>query len=119
MEPEDASVLRDMANAIADGIERPLTFLHLPVPRNRTDGDYFAPLRTMRLPEETELYLGLVHHTDGVEGTRERIEVARRHVDRDFGVGTECGFGRREPETISELMRVHAQVADGVTGAAV
>jgi hypothetical protein len=118
MEPEDASVLRDMANAIAGGIQRPLNFLHIPVPRNRTDGDYFEPLRTMHLPEETELYLGLVHFTDGVQGTRNRIEVARAYVDRDFGVGTECGFGRRPPETIAELMRVHAEVAARVVEAA-
>ncbi len=117
MEPEDASVLRDMANGVADGIARPLTFLHLPVPRDRTDGDFFAPLASMRLPAETELYLGLVHHTDGVEGTRRRIDAARRHVDRDFGVGTECGFGRRSPATVSELMQVHAQVAEPVAGA--
>jgi hypothetical protein len=117
MEPQDATVLRDMANGIADGIARPLSFLHLPVPRDRTDASYFEPLRTMRLPEETELYIGLVHFTDGVEGTRARIEVARGHVDRDFGVGTECGLGRRSPETIAELMRVHAQVADPVDGA--
>ena len=48
----------------------PISSPHLPVPRNRTDEVYFAPLRTLRLHPETELYLGLVHYTDGIEGTR-------------------------------------------------
>jgi hypothetical protein len=30
---------------------------------------------------------------------------------RDFSIGTECGFGRRDPATIPELLRIHAQVA--------
>ena len=38
----------------------------------------FAPLRDLHLHPETELYLGLVHYTDGVEGARKRIETARR-----------------------------------------
>ena len=57
----------------------------------------------------TELYLGLIHMSDGVEGTRRRIDAAMRHVQR-FGVGTECGFGRRPPDTIPALMELHAAV---------
>src|SRR2546430_3323840 len=51
---------------------------HLPVPRDRTDPAYYAPLAALRLRPETELYLGLVHATDGVEGSARRMEVARR-----------------------------------------
>jgi hypothetical protein len=28
----------------------------------------------------------------------------------DFGIATECGFGRRAPETILDLLRLHAQL---------
>ena len=28
-----------------------------------------------------------------------------------FGVATECGLGRRPPETIHDLLRLHAQIA--------
>ncbi|HEY7065870.1 MAG TPA: hypothetical protein VII06_30625 [Chloroflexota bacterium] len=111
-EPTDTSVLVEVANAIAAGLTRPLTWLHLPVPRDRDDAAYFAPLRGLRLPPETELYLGLVHHTDGVDGTRRRIATAERVVPA-FGIGTECGFGRRPPETVPELLRIHAAVARG------
>jgi hypothetical protein len=30
---------------------------------------------------------------------------------KDYAIGTECGFGRREPATIAPLLRVHAQAA--------
>ena len=69
-----------------------------------------TPLRDLRLHPETELYLGLVHATDGAEGTRRRIATAQRVV-AEFGVATECGMGRRPPETIPALLRTHAEVA--------
>jgi len=72
---------------------------------------YFLPLRALRLQPQTELCLGLVHHTDGVEGTRRRLATASRHAAR-FSIATECGFGRRDPATIPELLRIHAAVAD-------
>jgi hypothetical protein len=30
----------------------------------------------------------------------------------NFSVATECGFGRRKPDTIPELLRIHAAIAD-------
>lgn len=80
------------------------------VPRNRTDDAYFALLRRLRLHPETELYLGLVHFTDGVAGTRRRIAAAQKVV-ADFGVATECDMGRRNSETIPELLHIHSEVA--------
>ena len=82
----------------------------MPVPRDRDDDAYFAPLRRLRLPPHTELCLGLVHHTDGVAGTRRRLAAAEKHV-QNFSIATECGFGRRPPATIPELLRIHAEVA--------
>ncbi len=109
-EPEDTSKLVKIANALAAGLDRPLNWIHLPVPRNRTDEAYFAPLKELKLKLETELYLGLVHYTDGVEGTRQRIAAAQKVIS-NFGVATECGLGRRPAQTIPDLMRIHAQVA--------
>ena len=59
---------------------------------------------------ETELCLGLVHHTDGTPGTRKRLATAERYAKR-FSVATECGFGRRDPETIPDLLRIHSEIA--------
>ena len=113
-EPEDTGKLVKVANAIGAAIRRPINWIHLPVPRNRSDGAYYAPLHHLHLSPETELYLGVVHFTDGVQGTLERIKVAQQFVS-DFGVATECGFGRRPPDTIPALLRIHSQVAEPVS----
>ncbi|MGH7323727.1 MAG: hypothetical protein ACREJ9_03675 [Candidatus Rokuibacteriota bacterium] len=109
-EPADAGKLVDVANALAASLGRPLNWIHLPVPRDRVDEAYYAPLRELRLRPETELYLGLVHHTDGVDGTARRMEIARRFIS-GFGIATECGWGRRPPATIPELLRIHGELS--------
>jgi hypothetical protein len=115
VEPTDMGDMVEFANHVSRQIRRPIALIHMPVPRDRTDDAYFAPLQRLKLRPETELCLGLVHHTDGIEGTRRRLATARRHVPRGashFSIATECGFGRRDPKTISELLRIHAVVAD-------
>src|SRR5262249_59474800 len=109
-EPADTRKLVDVANVLAGSLGRPLNWIHLPVPRNGVDEAYYAPLGELRLRAETELYLGLVHHTDGVEGTRRRIDVAGRFAS-GFGIATECGWGRRAPATIPELLRIHRELS--------
>ena len=98
-EPADAGRLVRVANALAASLGRPLNWIHLPVPPERFDEAYYAPLRELRLRPETGLYLGVVHHTDGVEGTRRRMAVARQFVS-GFGVATEsAGVAARPPPT--------------------
>ncbi|MCY3568128.1 MAG: hypothetical protein OXH38_05840 [Chloroflexi bacterium] len=110
VQPADTSKLVAIANGVAAGLDRPLNWIHMPVPRDRSDDVYFAPLKDLRLHPETELYLGLVHITDGADGAAPRIEAARRFV-ADFGVATECGFGRRPAKTIPALLDLHAELA--------
>ena len=110
IEPIDARQLVEVSNGLARAIKRRLNFIHLPVPLSRTDDAYFAPLADLKLGAETELYLGLIHATDGVEGTRKRIETARRYV-KDFGYATECGISRaRKPEMVRSLLSVYRDV---------
>jgi hypothetical protein len=110
VEPTDMGDMVAMANRLAAGIKRPIQLIHMPVPRDRSDDAYFAPLKNLKLKPATQLSLGLVHHTGGVAGTRQRLAAAERHVS-DFSIATECGFGRRRPETIPELLRIHAEAA--------
>jgi hypothetical protein len=112
-EPDDTTLLVRVANALSERVQRSIEWIHLPVPRGRDDVAYYAPLKNLKLRPGTELYLGLVHLTDGEEGTRRRIAAAQSAVS-EFGVATECGFGRRPAETVAPLMRVHAAVADPV-----
>ena len=112
VEPTDMGDMVEFANRVSRQIKRPIELIHMPVPRNRADDAYFAPLQRLQLSPATELCLGLVHHTDGVEGTQRRLQTAKRYA-QNFSIATECGFGRRDPATIAELLRIHATVADG------
>jgi methionine synthase II (cobalamin-independent) len=111
IEPLDASVLRDFANALSEKITRPLNWIHMPIPIERDDDAYFAPLAGLRLQPQTQLYLGLVHQEDGVDGARGRMNAARRYVS-SFGVATECGLGRLPKEIIPDLLDLHREVAE-------
>jgi hypothetical protein len=111
VEPESLALAVDLANAISAGIGRSIELIHMPVPRGRNDDDYFAPLHRLALRDETRVSLGLVHYTDGAEGTRRRIMTAEKFLPR-FLIATECGFGRRPPQTIPGLLAIHAEVAE-------
>jgi len=110
IEPEDAGKLVEMANTLAEHVDRPITYFHVPVPANRSDDSYFKPLTALQLSSKTELYLGLVH-ADGVENTRKRISVASIYVS-DFGIATECGIARsRSPALVKEIIKIYAEVS--------
>lgn len=110
IEPTDMGDMVDYANRLAGQLKRPITQIHMPVPRERSDAAYFAPLQRLKLAPATRLCLGLVHYTDGLDGTKQRLDAARQFV-RDFGIATECGFGRRDPSTIPALLHIHAEAA--------
>lgn len=112
-EPTDTVRMVEVYHRLARAIHRQITWLHMPIPRDRDDDAYFSPLRNLQLKFDTQLYLGLIHLTDGIEGAKRRSAAAKRVVS-DFGVATECGFGRRPPETIPDLLRLHRMVAQQV-----
>ncbi|WP_193596940.1 hypothetical protein [Microbacterium sp. YJN-G] len=110
IEPADAGTLVRYANAVIAASARPLTWLHLPVPIDRDDEAYFAPLAG--LAPVAELYLGLVHSEDGAEGAQHRIAAASRFAPA-FGVATECGIGRAPAGTTEGILETHAAVSSG------
>jgi hypothetical protein len=103
--PKDTAIMVEISNGLIDRLSRRLDFLHLPVPQDRTDAAYYAPLRDLRLPAATMLYLGLIHHDDAT-GDQARIAAAAAVVPA-FGIATECGWGRSDPEKIPELLAAH------------
>ena len=98
VEPTDMADMVEFANRLSRNITRPIDLIHMPVPRNRADDAYFEPLKRLALRPETQLCLGLVHYTDGIEGTKRRLATAKKYAN-NFAIGTECGFGRRDPRT--------------------
>ena len=110
IEPPDLKDCVRMAHAAVRSAGRRFDYLQMPVPRNRSDDAFFEPLRDLDIGD-TKLYIGLVHHTDGVEGTLKRVAAFKRHYSGPYGVATECGWGRRQKETIPALLRIHREVA--------
>ena len=109
LEPRDMGPMVAVANAMANSIERPLQYIHMPVPIARNDEAYFTPLKDLRFPGE--LYLGVIHAADGVEGTKKRMATATKYVAK-FGIACECGIARaRKPELVRRLLELHAAAA--------
>lgn len=100
----------ESASDIRQRVARPIDFLHLPVPRHRTDRDYFRPLAELEGFERSSLYLGLIHHGDP-DGDRARIATARVFADA-FGVASECGWGRTDPGRLPGLLESHRRAAE-------
>ena len=112
--PRDLGMLVDMTRAIRRSLRRRLDFLHVPVPKERSDPAYFRPLERLEGEPATALYLGLIHHADA-EGDAARIATAQTFV-RDFGIASECGWGRTDPERVPGLLESHRRAAERLAG---
>ncbi len=127
---QDNAVLVDTANAISRRVTRPVSYFHIPLIPEHEESDY-AELKRLDLRPGTKLYLGLLNFSDGMEGARSRIAMARTVVP-DFGIAWYCGLGRpteghgsgsplRPPaipalrrataDTIGEALELHRQAA--------
>lgn len=111
VEPASTKAMVDLCNGVLAKLRHPVSFVHMPVPIERADDAYYEPLQALRLPEVTELYLGLVHDADGVAGTLARVAVAQRHYGR-FGIAAECGFGRRPSADVAKILATHVEVLE-------
>lgn len=110
VQPKHAAILVEMMEGIVAATRRRVDFLHIPVPKDRGDEAYYAPLRAWKRPAGLTLYLGLLHHDDDA-GDRARVAMARRFVD-DFGLSAECGWGRTEPGRLPGLLKGHRVAAE-------
>jgi len=109
-EPDDLGMCVSVANAISLQVTRRIDFVHMPVPVNRTDDAYYAPLDHLFLPLETEIVLGLVHDNQDLDGNLARVYAAKAHLD-EFSISTECGLGRRDRADMPALMSLLAELA--------
>ena len=109
IQPTDTTNLVAVADGIFNRVQREIAFLHLPVPIDRDDDTYFAPLGALNLPAPTKLYLGLLHHQDLREGAERRIAAAARHVT-GFGLACECGMQNKPRESIKPLLALHREL---------
>lgn len=125
---QDNNVLVDAANAVIARLQRPMTYIHIPVIPAHTQADYDV-FKRLRLPQGAKLFIGLINLGDGLEGAKKRIVLAERAID-DFGIATFCGLGhapegrmgmyrdrgvpalrRATPQTLDEVLRLHREAA--------
>ena len=103
--PRDMGVMVGLANGVRQALRRRIDFLHMPVPKDRTDAGYVKPLTALAGFGDTAIYLGLIHHDDR-PGDLARIAAARA-VLPVFGVASECGWGRTDPQRVAGLLESH------------
>lgn len=115
VEPLDTDLLTEFANDVIDILKTThrVRWVHMPVPRDRTDEAYFKPLRKLKLSDETLLYLGLIHANDET-GTEKRLAMASSVYGKPFGVATECGLGRTPVEELDSILSIAKRVSSPV-----
>jgi hypothetical protein len=101
-----------LSNETVRQAPRSVDYVHMPVIRD-PDEAFFAPLGDLDIGE-TRVFLGLIHHTDGVDRFRERVHLARRHLP-SFGIGSVCGYGRVDKSELPTALRVHHDCATVLT----
>ncbi|KAK8215733.1 hypothetical protein IWZ01DRAFT_524649 [Phyllosticta capitalensis] len=111
VEPADLGLAVEIANAVTQAARREVDWWHLPVPKERSDGAYFAPLRALDVGR-AELFLGLVHAEDE-EGTWRRLRAAREVLgeEREVGVASECGLGRTPADKLQSIAEISTKVS--------
>ncbi|KAI5456111.1 hypothetical protein BGZ63DRAFT_367562 [Mariannaea sp. PMI_226] len=111
-EPTSLGPVADLYQHIMEVSPRSVQWMHCPVPLSAMGNldDFFKPLSTLSHQlalDHTKLYLGLVHPHD-LDGTRERVAAAEKVV-KEFGIATECGWGRiqnqNDIESIMDICR--------------
>ena len=109
-EPDDLGMCIKVANELKKTVSRQINFLHMPVPVDRVDDDYYEPLIDLEMDPATEVFLGLLHDTDSTNGNVNRLSIASKYL-REFGIASECGLGRREPKDMVKIIEHHAEVS--------
>ena len=112
VQPSDLSLLVDLANGIMKVVNpvHHVAYLHMPVPKGRTDGPFFSALKDLKL-NDTKLHLGVVHAHD-MAGTKDRLEAASRVYPSIAGVSTECGLGRTSEEGLKSVLEISASITE-------
>jgi hypothetical protein len=111
IEPLDAESMVSLGNELAKHAGHQVAYVHMPVPIARDDDAFFAPFKSLTLPANCELYLGLVHAADGAEGAIKRARSAKKVISK-FGIASECGLGRaKTPADVRKILDLHGEVA--------
>lgn len=114
-EPTSLQAVVDRGLILFDKSPHPIKYFHLPIPvSTMSDLDSFLePLKQLQPKlnaHDTEVYLGVVQYNDP-EGTKKRIEAAGK-VLSEFGICSECGWGRTPADQIDDIMTLTRELSD-------
>ncbi|MCM6786560.1 hypothetical protein NDR87_09350 [Nocardia sp. CDC159] len=90
----NATGLAEIWNGLTTNLRRRIDFVHMSIPLEWESTDHYRAFTGLEFDPTTDLYLGVVHHQDGLTGARRRAEAAAQILHHPFGVSTECGMGR-------------------------
>jgi hypothetical protein len=112
LEPKDLGTSVKLANLANEISDHTVDFVHMAVPLDRCDNAYFRPLAGLNLGVGT-LYAGLVHYTDGVTGTSQRMAMLNRHYDGCVGISTACELGRLpDDQDLQKKLTIHVEAVE-------
>jgi hypothetical protein len=113
-EPESLAMQVDVVNRVGAGVSRSIGFVAFTVPQYQREEGYFAPLASLDVAGETELYFALVpyHPEHQAEGTTDaQVRLIDAHLgERAWGICTECGMARAERDEIPTLLDLHREI---------
>jgi hypothetical protein len=104
--PDSTDKAAEMAQAIIGNMGRRVDWVHIPV-LDRTDQAYYEPLSALR-DSETRIYLGMIH---SMESFADRYKAAKAVLPK-VGVAAYCGFGRRNPDELKQILADHVTALD-------
>ena len=109
-EPDDLGMCIKVANELKKTVSRQINFLHMPVPVDRVDDDYYEPLIDIEMDPATEVFLGLLHDTDSANGNLDRF-IHRFQIFK--GIQGRFGVRSRLEETkdMVKIIEHHAEVS--------
>ena len=112
VQPTDAGHLADVSRGVLAARPAPITWFHLPVPIERDDAAYFAPLAAVDAARRAPSCTSACSTTRTASRAPAAARSAAATRGAAFGVATECGFGRGPSERTPALLDLHAAVAD-------
>ena len=109
VEPTDMGDMVEFANRLARGSRgRSSSFTCRFPATGRTIVLRAAESAEVAVEDGTVSWTRPLHRWGGRHGAASGY---RKEDFAEFSIATECGFGRRDPATIPELLRIHAEVA--------
>jgi hypothetical protein len=121
VEPDSLDLQARMANAIWDKTRRGVSWIAFTIPQYQSDPAYFASLKNLRLPHDTELNFALVPYypdrqppeTTAAQARLVENNLAARedgHGALEWGICTDCGMARIQREGVPQLLDLHRQI---------